>query len=104
MGMTRRSISGSLRPAVWFAAVLSVWLLLGSSSSTLSWPQLEGSARGFPVLRDLNGRHLADGDFLQWVSGGRLYVNLTYAFGRGRRVEEKTVFRQRPELAQETWS
>jgi hypothetical protein len=46
---------------------------------------------------------LADGDFVQWIENGRLHVRIAY-HGRSRRVVETAVFRQRPQLAQESWS
>ncbi len=65
----------------------------------------EGALHGFPVLLDPSGKKLADGDFTQSVQDGeRLRVQLTYAFPDGRRIEETSEFRQKPELAQERWS
>jgi hypothetical protein len=67
-------------------------------------PPFEGVARGYPVMRDAAGKKLADGDFIQWLQGDRLHVKIVYAFGRGHRIEEQTVFRQRPQLTQELWT
>jgi hypothetical protein len=78
-------------------------LILAVPATALEWRAFEGTARGFPVLRDASGKKIGDGDFLQWVSGGRLHVKISYA-GRGLRVEETSVFRQNPELIQEQWS
>jgi hypothetical protein len=64
----------------------------------------EGSAHGFPVLRDLNGRKLADGEFTQWLERGRLHVRLSYEFRSSRRIQEDSIFRQEPRFAQEKWS
>jgi hypothetical protein len=63
----------------------------------------EGLARGYPALRDSSGKKLADGDFSQWLDGERLHVRITYN-GPGRRIEEYSVFRERPRLVQEQWS
>ncbi len=63
----------------------------------------EGAARGFPVLRDIDGKQIGEGDFVQWLENGRLHVRIVYS-GRTRRIEENAVFRQSPELAQEQWS
>lgn len=71
--------------------------------TALEWTSFEGPARGVPTLRDLSGSTIADGDFAQWIEGGRLHVRIRYA-GRGRRIEERAVFRQRPQLAQQAWS
>ena len=70
----------------------------------LRLPIAEGAAHGFPVLRDHQGRKLAEGEFAQIPTGDRLQVKLTYDFGDGHRIEENTVLRQRPTLAQESWS
>jgi hypothetical protein len=79
---------------------LALWVV---SASAVEWTALEGTARGFPVLRDLTGKKLADGDFEQWIEGSQLHVRIRYEFG-GRDVEETAVFRQMPELIQDAWS
>jgi hypothetical protein len=63
----------------------------------------EGAARGFPSLRSLDGRRLADGSFSQWLEGGSLRVRTEYVFPDGRRIEETASFRQEPRLTQERW-
>lgn len=78
--------------------------MLISPTAAIESPPFEGVAHGFPILRDLNGARIADGEFVQWTAGGRLHVVITYVFGRERRIEERVVLRQRPELVQETWS
>jgi hypothetical protein len=55
------------------------------------------------VLRDSQGRKLANGEFVQWLERGRLHVSIVYDFGDQRRIEEGAVLRQQP-LAQEEWS
>lgn len=80
------------------------WLVVGASAIALQVPDLEGTARGFPVLRDSAGKKLADGDFSQWLENEQLHVRITYDLGRGRRIEENAVFRQRPRLSQTHWS
>src|SRR5262249_31471690 len=77
---------------------------LTASGTALQLPSLEGAVRGFPALRDLQGKNLADGDFSQWLEGERLHVTIIYDFGSPRRVEEKAVFTQQPEFVQEAWS
>jgi hypothetical protein len=83
---------------------LALALLVTLPTSAIEWTSFEGNARGFPVLRDASGRRLADGDFTQWIANDRLHVRIAYVFDGGRRVEEEVVFRQRPQLAQESWS
>lgn len=85
------------------AALMAAFLIAGETLSAQVAP-FEGLARGFPVLRDSSGQKLADGDFAQWIDGDRLHVRISYAPGRGERIEESAVFRQRPRLVQEAWS
>jgi hypothetical protein len=83
--------------------VLIAGLLIAAPATAVEWTSVEGAAHGFPAMRDHTGRTVADGEFSQWVAHGRLHVNITFV-GKARRIEEKAVFRQRPELAQESWS
>jgi hypothetical protein len=71
--------------------------------AAVEWTSFEGAARGFAALRDLAGKKLADGDFVQWIDNDRLHVRITYV-AESRRIEEQAVFRQRPELFQDEWS
>ena len=63
-----------------------------------------GAAHGFPGLCDINGNKLANGEFRQWVEGNQLHVVISYDFDDGQWFEEKALFRQHPELIQESWS
>lgn len=65
---------------------------------------LEGTAHGFPVMRDRSGKRLADGEFTQWLEGDRLHLRIRYDFAPDRWVEETSVIRQEPQLVQESWS
>lgn len=85
------------------AAVVS-WFLVAVAAGAAEPEDLVGAARGFPSLRDLAGKKLADGDFAQWRENDRLHIRILYEFGRGRRVEERAVVRLKPQLAQEEWS
>src|SRR5437870_9131007 len=78
-------------------------MLLVMPLRAIEWTTLDGTARGYPVLRDASGNKIGDGEFMQWVEGGRLHVRITYS-GRGTRIEETSVFRQNPELMQDQWS
>jgi hypothetical protein len=66
-------------------------------------PEVEGSFHGFPVLRDLDGSKLANGEFLQRIEGGRVHIRNTYEFSRDHRVDESAVFRLEP-FSQEEWT
>lgn len=85
------------------ARLTTLLVLLATQAAAVEWSEFEGSARGYPVLRDLTGKKLADGDFSQWLEGGRLHVKISYN-GRGRHIEENTILRQSPQLMQDWWS
>jgi hypothetical protein len=86
--------------------LLTAVLLVGRATSPLAldWRQFESSAHGFPAMRDLNDKLVANGEFSQWTSGGRLHVRISYAFVDGHRGEEQVILRQRPDLRQDAWS
>ena len=64
----------------------------------------EGSAHGFPQLRALDGRVLADGEFTQSVDGDRVHARIVFRSGQGSYTEETTVIRQAPNVVQERWA
>ena len=73
-------------------------------SSAIPLTELSAAAHGYPAMRDLNGKVLAEGEFLQWSESNRLHVKLIYRFKNQRRIEEDDVFRQRPEVIQEQYA
>jgi hypothetical protein len=83
--------------------LLIAGVLLAAPAIAIEWTSFEGASRGYPAMRDLSGRTVADGEFAQWIENGRLHVSIVYV-GRARRIEEKAVFRQDRQLAQESWS
>lgn len=66
--------------------------------------RLASVARGFPAVRDLEGRELARGDFAQWVEGGRLHLRIRFRFDGERTAEETAVLSGEDGLVQESWS
>jgi hypothetical protein len=56
---------------------------------------VEGTVRGFLVLRDAEGKTFAAGDLIQIIKGDRLVANLVFHFKDGSVDEETTVFSQR---------
>jgi hypothetical protein len=54
----------------------------------------EGVARGFPVIRDLNGQVLAHGDFAQVVRDNLVENRMIFRFKDGSLYDETTVFSQ----------
>lgn len=63
-----------------------------------------GDIHGYPVMYDLNGKKLANGELRQWMDGKQLHVLITYKFPDGRSYEENALLRQQPEIVQEKWS
>jgi len=85
-------------------AVLLAVIGVTAPVRAIEWKKFEGEAHGFPVMRDAaTGTPIADGDFQQWIQNGKLHVLINY-MTRGRRIEERVVMSQRPELIQESWS
>lgn len=85
--------------------ILLLLLALGSyPAAALELRQFAGAAHAFPSILDLNGRKIGDGEFTQQIDGDLLRIRITYSLGDGRRIEEKAVFQQRPELSQKEWS
>ena len=74
------------------------------SATAVKVTSFAGTLRGFPALREINGKKLADGDFAQSLQDDRLHVKLIYRFTKNRQIEENAQFKQKPELIQESWS
>jgi hypothetical protein len=74
------------------------------SVSALEVTEPAAAAHGYPVLYNLDGKKLANGEFRQWVEDHLLKIVITYKFPDGGLFEEKASFRQQPELVQEQWS
>jgi hypothetical protein len=73
-----------------------------ASAGAIQGNQIESELRANPVLRDAAGQKIADGNFMQWVEGDGLHVQITYT-GNDRQIEETAILRQRPELSQTKW-
>lgn len=83
-------------------AIATAFLGVSATVRAIEWTHYESALRAYPVMRDAQGRKIADGNFAQWIADDRLHVQITYT-GNGRRMEETAIFRQRPELSQEKW-
>src|SRR5438445_7069627 len=84
------------------ALLLVAALALPGSAIETRW--LEGTLRGFPVIRDAQGHLIGDGYLTQWVEDGNLHVVARYELRDGRSIEEQAGLAQRPELRQMRWS
>jgi hypothetical protein len=80
-------------------AAFSLALTLAASASAIAEPVAvrftEGVGRGFPVLRDVKGEKIAQGDLVQVARGDRVENRLTFRFRDGSFYDETVVFSQR---------
>ncbi len=83
---------------------LLAFLLLAGPVRGIEVPQLAGTAHAFPAMYDLNGKKIADGEYVQQVQNGLLQITITYDLKEGGEIEESGAFRQRAELEQKSWS
>ena len=81
-----------------------IGLMAPLSAPAVEVTELEATTHGFPSQVDSSGKKLADGEFIQRIDDGLLKISITYKAENGDRTEEKSVFRQKPELIQEEWS
>ena len=70
----------------------------------LSPSNREGTSRGFPEMRSLDGATIAKGEFAGSAEGNELRMRVRYTFDRDRYTEEEATMRQGSTLVQETWS
>jgi len=107
---TRPILVAPLLPLLGFVAGCSSPRSAGLVASALVFdlePQthsIEGTARGYPALRDLTGETLAKGEFSQWTEGDLLHVRVRYDFSPDRWTEEQSLLLQEPTLVHERWS
>src|SRR5207302_1205409 len=85
-------------------AILIAALFLTPLALPVELTEPEAAAHAYPALLDLNGKNLANGEFMQWIQNERLHVTISYKFSDGQRFEERAVLKQKPELMQEEWS
>ena len=84
--------------------MVALLLLAALPSAALETRWVEGTLRGFPVVRDVQGRVIGEGTLTQYLEDGKLHAEGIFQFRDGRRVEEKVVLEQRPRLRQLSWS
>jgi hypothetical protein len=82
-----------------FLAALAVATMISGPVAAMAEPIAvrftEGIGRGFPVLRDVNGDRIAQGDLIQVARGDRVENRLTFRFRDGSFYDETVVFSQR---------
>jgi hypothetical protein len=79
----------------WVAAlVMALAVPSGLGAEPVPVRFTEGLAHGFLVLRSLDGKALASGDFIQRVGGGRVTSQVLLHFSDGSVHDETTVFSQ----------
>jgi len=84
--------------------VVALLLAVALPASAIETRWTEGTLRGFPVVRDAQGRAIGEGTLTQFIEDGKLHVEGTFELRDGRRIEEKTILEQRPRLRQLFWS
>ncbi len=98
------SLKTQLLPAVCSGRVagllVSITMLYSGALLAESIPVLhmQGTVRGFLVLRSMEGKTLASGDLTQVARGDRLISNLVFHFKDGSIDDETTVFTQHGEF------
>src|SRR5262249_13176121 len=112
LGMRRRSTARLIGR---FAADLSargygrcvnvaLALLLASlNAAAVQTRWIEGTLRGFPVVRQADGRRIGEGTLTQSIEDGKLHSLGIFDLHDGRRVREETVLDQEPRLRQRCW-
>lgn len=63
----------------------------------------EGTSRGFPEMRSLDGATVAKGEFAESADGDELRMRTRYTFGPEHTTEEESTIRQGSTLVQESW-
>lgn len=85
--------------------IIFAWLFLAVSQSAwavkLKVPQ--GPAHAFPVMRQLDGKLIANGEFTQVIEKGILRVRLEYRLSANHRILEESSYEQTPNLVQRDW-
>ena len=80
-------------------AALALTSMLSAPAAALAEPVAvrftEGVGRGFPVLRDVKGEKIAQGDLVQIARGDRVENRLTFRFRDGSVYDETVIFSQR---------
>ena len=85
--------------------VLALLLLVAALPAAPAEPRwIEGTLRGFPVVRDAEGHPIGEGTLTQFIEDGKLHAQGVFDLRDGRRIREEVVLEQRPRLRQLSWS
>jgi len=85
--------------------VVTLLLLVAALPASAADPRwVEGTVRGFPVVRDAEGHQIGDGTLTQYVEDGKLHAQGVFDLRDGRRLREETVLEQHPRLRQLSWN
>lgn len=98
MRLSPSAQSGCLWPVPLISAILMAAMLLHSSvlsAAPVPVRHIEGTTHGFLVLRNEQGKELAEGELTQVVKGHRLISELIFHFRDGSIDDETTVYTQR---------
>ncbi|HYV67018.1 MAG TPA: hypothetical protein VE964_12305 [Myxococcales bacterium] len=78
-------------------------LLASLNAAAVQTRWIEGTLRGFPVVRQADGRRIGEGTLTQSIEDGKLHSLGIFDLHDGRRVREETVLDQEPRLRQRSW-
>src|SRR2546425_4822824 len=84
--------------------MVALLLLVAALPATAETRWIEGTLRGFPVVRDVDGHQIGEGTLTQYLEDGKLHAQGIFDLRDGRRVQEDVVLEQRPRLRQLSWS
>jgi len=79
-------------------------LLAALPAAAMETRWIEGTVRGFPVVRDAGGHQIGEGTLTQYIEDGKLHAQGIFDLRDGRRIQEETVLEQQPGLRQLFWT
>ena len=88
----------------WVKVVALLFLVAALPARALETRWMEGTIRGFPVVRDADGHQIGEGTLTQYIEDGKLHAQGIFDLRDGRRLHEEVVLEQRPRLRQLSWS
>lgn len=92
--MSRLSLGTKGIPFALFMVLASSAVVSAGPPAPVAVRYAEGVARGFPVLRSVEGAQLAEGELTQVARGDRVDSRLVFRFADGSLYDERVVFSQ----------